>query len=261
MSVYPAALWRPVNYTGLHARQRRAAMLLHTNGGGAALFGWWSQIAASGQHIGAQYQVMWNGQVECYVDPDYVVYHAYDASEWAFGVETQDDGDNSRPWTPQQVASIAAIGRFHGVPPVRLGSANPGDGVGTHQDHIEWNHDSHDCAGSTRAAQVSQVLALMGNGAGPVFHPTPAPAGLTVDGNWGDATTRALQAALHVMVDGSYGPATKMALQRHLNVPADGVVGPFTIKALQRHVLVPADGVLGAMTIAALQRALNAHRF
>jgi hypothetical protein len=169
VNVYPGTDVRPVAYSGLHARKPYRAALLHTNGGGAQLFGWWSQIAASGKHVGAHYQVFNDGRSECYTDPSLVVYHAYAASEWAIGIETEDDGDNSRPWTPEQIRTIAEILHHHQVPARMLTSPDPGDGVGYHQQFPAWNQNGHDCVGAVRRAQIPQVLAALET----LYAPTP----------------------------------------------------------------------------------------
>jgi peptidoglycan hydrolase-like protein with peptidoglycan-binding domain len=98
---------------------------------------------------------------------------------------------------------------------------------------------------------------------GKVIDTRPVPSGpnLSVDGDFGPNTKRALQSALGVKVDGIFGPVSKRALQRKLGVAADGVVGPVTVKALQRKLDVSRDGKWGPITTRALQRALNAGTF
>lgn len=175
MSHYPGSTWRPVSYRGLHARQPRKAACLHTNGGGAQLFGWWSQIAAQGKHIGAQYQVFNDGSSECYTDPSLVLYHAYSASEWSIGIETEDDGNNSRPWTAAQIHTIAAICHFHEVPPQMLTGSGAGDGVGFHQQQPSWNQTGHDCPGAVRVRQIPLVLHALAA----LYKPTPTEVDVT----------------------------------------------------------------------------------
>lgn len=84
------------------------------------------------------------------------------------------------------------------------------------------------------------------------------PGRLTVDGDWGPATTKAMQKALGVTQDGEIGPATTRALQSKLGIPADGEWGPQTTRALQTWLGVTADGEIGTATTRALQTALNA---
>ena len=118
---------------------------------------------------------------------------------------------------------------------------------------------------------------------------TAAPAvavssGLSVDGWWGQATTRALQQVLGTPVDGVVssqsqawrsqnpglttgwewtsdprGSQVIQALQRTLGVEADGLIGPGTIRALQARMGTPQDGVLSEQSqcITALQQRLQ----
>lgn len=88
-----------------------------------------------------------------------------------------------------------------------------------------------------------------------------APGKLDVDGSFGPATIRKLQAALGVTVDGVWGPKSKRALQRKLGVTADSVIGPKTVKALQRKIGAGIDGAWGRATTKKLQIALNEGKF
>jgi peptidoglycan hydrolase-like protein with peptidoglycan-binding domain len=81
---------------------------------------------------------------------------------------------------------------------------------------------------------------------------------LTVDGDWGAATTSALQKVLGVTQDGQMGPVTIKALQKRLGVTQDGQMGPVTIKALQVAVGATVDGEIGPDTTSKLQTYLNA---
>lgn len=242
MTRLSTADWQPVPYSGLKDRAPYNAMLLHTNGGGGNLFGWWKQIADRGERLGAQYQVMKTGQVICYVDPSKVVYHAYDASEWAFGVETEDNGDPNTPWTPQQIQSMANIGFFHGVPPVMLSGSAPSNGVGYHQLQHDWNKNDHNCPGSVRVAQIPLVLSAMSKLAGrPLPSKIPACPGVTREGMMNSPVTRAYQSRLKnrgwsIDVDGDHGPATTRVIKGFQSEKRlgsiDGVGGPETWAAL-----------------------------
>lgn len=87
---------------------------------------------------------------------------------------------------------------------------------------------------------------------------------LVVDGSWGPATTRALQAYLSTnpkyktLVDGVFGRGTVRQLQRWLRVTVDGKFGVVTKTALQRVLHVKPDGNFGPVSVSALQRFLNA---
>lgn len=89
----------------------------------------------------------------------------------------------------------------------------------------------------------------------------PSASGLTVDGKWGKATTRALQKALGVKADGIRGRATVRAIQKRVGARQDGIMGKATIRGIQRRVGVRQDGNIGPATVKALQRALNAGTF
>ena len=114
---------------------------------------------------------------------------------------------------------------------------------------------------------------------------------LTVDGLWGNDTTKALQKALGTTVDGIVsnqyasskaknpglmassweweanpgrgGSAMVKALQRKLGVTADGYFGPKTIRALQRYLGTTQDGCVSkpSAMVKALQKRLNAGAF
>lgn len=157
------ATWRKVPYTDLHRRAASRAVILHTNGGGSgSLFGYFSGNArgdhgAANRHVGAQFQVMRDGKAEQYVDTDLVIYHAYGASEWAVGIETEDDGDPSKPWTPAQVQTIIAICRELKIPGQLL-KETPSDGVGWHEQYPSWNKTAHSCPGKVRERQIRDVI-------------------------------------------------------------------------------------------------------
>jgi murein DD-endopeptidase MepM/ murein hydrolase activator NlpD len=89
---------------------------------------------------------------------------------------------------------------------------------------------------------------------------TGAPA-VSVDGDFGPRTKRALQTVLGVTTDGDFGPASTKALQSFLGITTDGSWGPATTRALQGFLGVPADGSFGPQTVRALQASLNGGTF
>lgn len=166
------ATWRPVAYTGLHKRSPRRAVVLHTNGGGSgSMWGYFSGNArgdhgADNRHVGAQFQVMRTGLAEQYVDTELVIYHAYGASEWAIGIETEDDGNPAKPWTPEQIKTIIRICRENGVPGQLL-KETPSDGVGWHEQYPSWNKLAHSCPGKVREQQIREQIIPALNGLTP----------------------------------------------------------------------------------------------
>lgn len=160
------------------------------------------------------------------------------------------------------------------------------------------------CPGDAKIYQVESIFAraqeILG-GATPAPQPTPqptpepspAPSGpnLTVDGEWGPATTRALQAVFGTPADGiissqdvtwarqnpgclanswqwvtsrsAKGSQLIFALQGKIGAGQDGLAGPNTFKALQRYLGTPQDGVISLPSTAVkeLQRRLNAGSF
>jgi len=110
-------------------------------------------------------------------------------------------------------------------------------------------------------------------------------ANLTVDGKWGNSTTKALQKALGTPVDGiiskqprnsvsqslygntvqfgSGGSNVIVALQQKVGAGVDGKLGPGTVRALQKHLGTVVDGVLSrpSLVVKEMQRRLNAGTF
>lgn len=114
--------------------------------------------------------------------------------------------------------------------------------------------------------------------------------GITEDGWWGSATTKALQRHFGTTADGvvssqsryqknngvlnactlgwefvgnPVGSRVVIAMQRALGVGVDGIMGPGTVNALERHYGYKADGRLDgpSNTVKSMQHALNAGLF
>ena len=88
-------------------------------------------------------------------------------------------------------------------------------------------------------------------------------ANLAVDGNWGAATTAAVQKALGQPVTGEawINNSDATVLQQKLGVTADGLFGKGSNTALQTYLGVTADGVFGPNSVKALQTRLNEGTF
>ena len=133
-----------------------------------------------------------------------------------------------------------------------------------------------------RSGHTAIVVSTTNSAPQPQPAPAPSSPGLAVDGEWGPATTRALQKLLGTTVDGivsgqrsayrknwpscltsswRFGWSGKSpmiaALQRKLGISDDGIAGPATCKALQKRLGVAVDGVFGPNSVKALQKALN----
>ena len=109
-------------------------------------------------------------------------------------------------------------------------------------------------AAKNAAADAAQVDAAAKKLAGP---------GLAVDGNWGAATTKAVQAALgQPETDEAWiNNSDAKVLQQKLGVAADGLFGKGSNTALQNYLGVAADGVFGPNSVKALQERLNTGTF
>jgi len=90
-----------------------------------------------------------------------------------------------------------------------------------------------------------------------------AKANLPVDGQWGAATTAAVQAALGQPQTGEawINNSDATVLQQKLGVTADGLFGKGSNTALQKYLGVTADGIFGVESVKALQTRLNAGTF
>lgn len=223
------------------------------------------------------------GKVACIVDPDRRAWHAGSSkgNHESIGIECRPEA------TEGDYATVAALvadlrAEYGNLPlvPHRSWTSTACPGV--------WDLGKLD-----RLARGVSIPAIPAGGASvpapskPASRPTqkPSPGKLTVDGRWGQATTRALQKRLGVAQDGRAGTGTFKALQRLLGAPyvdgqisrqsykatelGNGIVpsawgytgrgskGSQTIVLLQKRLGVSADGVVGSGTVKALQRALN----
>lgn len=90
---------------------------------------------------------------------------------------------------------------------------------------------------------------------------TKPKANLTVDGELGPLTIKALQIYFGTPVDGVISRPSMLvkAIQKWLGVKVDGYLGPITISALQRYLGTPIDGVISkvSLMVKELQRRLN----
>lgn len=177
--------------------------------------------------------------------------------------------------------------------PLTLDTA--GNGVKSHlwvTQNLWGNHtdpygylSSHGVSKQQLAANIRTGLKENGYNPAPVPPSKPNTGALTIDGDWGAATTKALQRAYNTPVDGvvssqypwsnfkgrvygfgySYNPAGSQliaAIQRRLGVIPDGLLGAVTIRAMQRKLGTPADSIISknSRMVMAMQQALNSGR-
>ena len=162
MGVHPRAKFRPVSFVKrLDQRELRRAVIIHTNGGGtdhgSLLRFWNNRFADTGERVGAHFQVMWDGTIEQYADTDRLLNHAFAGSNFAVGIETQDDNDPNRPWTKAQIDAILDICNWLDVPKQQL-AEHGGHGIGWHRLHHSWNKHNHSCPGDVRLKQLKQSV-------------------------------------------------------------------------------------------------------
>ena len=172
VGVHPRAKFRPLSFVEqLDRRELRRAVIVHTNGGGTdrgSLLGFFNKkFAETGKRIGAHFQVMTDGTIEQYADTDLLINHAFAGSNFAVGIETQDDSDPNRPWTTAQIDAVLDICNWLEVPKQQL-AEHGGDGIGWHRLFDSWNKHKHSCPGDVRQQQLKvSVIPRLGLGLPP----------------------------------------------------------------------------------------------
>lgn len=286
------------HYTAGRAGQRINKVVLHHNDGNLSIRGCydvWQTRQAS-----AHYQVDANGRIGQLVHDKDTAWHAGNlaVNRTSIGIEHADISRNPYRISDATLENgahlTAAICRFYG-----LGRPQWMVNVFPHK-----AFSSTECPASIAGSQNAQYMAraqawydAMANGTSPApSQPaTPAqPAGLTVDGYWGEATTRRLQEVLGAPYkDGAIsrqnpkwrgncpgctsgwqwqlgrgGSQTISLIQQRIGATPDGFIGPDTINKLIAYFKADSgatllDGRLDAesITIKAMQRRLNAGRF
>jgi len=164
MARCPFANWNPVSYIGDLEKMSGApkAVFLHTNGGGPHLTSWFDQLfQKTHQRVGSTFQVFSDGSIDQLCDTEAVIYAQFGASRWAVSVETEDDGDAHKPWTPKQLAAIEKLLQWlhqeHSVPLRPMGNSND-SGIGYHQQFAAYNQSGHDCPGPVRVNQLLHTV-------------------------------------------------------------------------------------------------------
>jgi len=173
-------------------------------------------------------------------------------------------------------------GNFPALPDIRAGRKQRGGGM------YYSSSTGKVCPGGGKIQQIPGILDAINGGSTPPPQPLPPEGntgGLVVDGQWGRATTLALQALLGTEQDGVISHQYKMsgvnypglfaaqwdttqigsnlirAIQGVLGITADGLCGRDTISAIQARMGTQVDGVIStpySNMVAEMQRRLNA---
>lgn len=235
----------------------------------------------SGAGVCSHFYVRKDGTIEQYISTAFYSAADYQGNDATISVETQGgvhDAQNE-PWTPEQVAALAAIAVFvHAQYPQiplalavdsRIGASSKG--ISWHRLGIDGNFPAlpsilagrlqrgggmyysksfgKTCPGNAKIAQIPQILALALGVTVPVSVPTPTPAPVGNGGgvkNW--------------LQKGDTGPAVRN-LQALLNgrgyrLSVDGSFGPKTqaaVRSFQMATHLVIDGLAGPATMAALR--------
>jgi peptidoglycan hydrolase-like protein with peptidoglycan-binding domain len=243
MALCPFAVHELMPYNdNLPTREHANTLILHTNGGPTGPHGdLHDYFARKGNDVCSHFQVANDGTLYQYVDTDREAYAQYAGNAYGVSVETEDDGNPSRPWTQAQINTIVKVARWLEVP-ARVSSDGNGGGVGWHSLYSDWNQSSHNCPGSERTSQIHSAVLPALDSPEPHPHPTPAPTPpwyrrvLSVQNpELTGSDVKVVQDKVRAYADGVYGPKTKAnveAYQRAHHITVDGVVGPATAKVM-----------------------------
>jgi hypothetical protein len=318
MAIYPGANVRLINTSYLSGKSIAVynRVNLHVAAGNGSLFNFFNASGRASSH----FWVAYGGGVEQYVDTKLQAEADLDGNDATISIETEGGtGPNADtdPWTPQQIDALVALSRWimdtHGIPKKLAENSFSGNdsskGLSWHRLGIDGNFPALPdiragrkqrgggmkyssstgklCPGGGKIQQIPGILAGITGGAVPI-PPTPTPeppaGGLVVDGQWGRATTLALQKLLGTEQDGvisnqwrvdgvnypglfaaewnktQIGSNLIRAMQGVLGIPQDGLCGRDTISAIQRYLGTQVDGVIStpySNMVAEMQRRLN----
>jgi hypothetical protein len=318
VAIYPGANVRLIDPAYLSGRHMAVynRVNLHVQAGTGSLFGFFNHSGRASSHFWVSY----GGTVEQYVDTDLQAEADLDGNDATVSIETEGGTGSTADvdgWTPAQldalVGLVAWITDVHAIPRKLADNSHSGSessrGLSWHRLGIDGNFpDLPDiragrlqrgggmyyssssgkvCPGGGKIAQIPSILDRVNGGAGtvpPVLPPEPPAGGLALDGQWGPATTRALQELMGTPVDGvishqwsqpgvndpglyaaqfdttQAGSTLIRAMQDVMGIESDGLCGRDTITALQRRMGTPVDGVIStphSLMVEEMQRRLN----
>jgi hypothetical protein len=318
MAIYPGANVRLIDTSYLSGRSMAVynRVNLHVQAGTGSLYGFFNQSGRASSHFWVSY----GGTVEQYVDTKLQAEADLDGNDATISIETEGGTGSTADvdgWTEAQLAAIAGIVRWamdtHGIPRKLADNAFSGNdsskGLSWHRLGIDGNFPALPdiragrkqrgggmyyssstgkvCPGGGKIQQIPGILDRVNGGAGttpPPLPPEGSTGGLVVDGQWGAATTRALQTLLGTTVDGvishqwrqdgvnypglfsaqwdktQTGSNLIRAIQGVLGIAQDGLCGRDTISAIQARMGTQVDGVIStpySNMVAEMQRRLN----
>lgn len=142
MARMPGARWRPIqrNYTG--RRTTKTRVILHTTASASAtsMHGWFSNPNAGAS---SHFHIDNAGNIEQYIDTDYISWANRDGNSDSVTIETQ--GAGHEPWTNAQIVAIVQIIQWartvhKGIPLRQMTSSHPSQkGIGWHRLGVNGN--------------------------------------------------------------------------------------------------------------------------
>lgn len=146
MSIYPKAIWKPINHNYTKTKTAKTRLILHTTASGKAtsVHEYFNKpTSRSSSH----FHIAFDGTVEQYVDTEYISWASGEGNHDSISIETQ--GYGTEAWSEQQVAAIIDIivwaNKTHQLPITQMDSSRAGTkGIGWHRLGVDgkWFPDS-----------------------------------------------------------------------------------------------------------------------
>lgn len=200
MTLYPGAIFRPVQNFSRNLMTAHLGVIMHVQDGNGSLYGWFNNASAQ---VSATWWIAKVGTVEQYVDADQTSWAQAAGNETYNSIEFE--GLPNEPLTLAQIQSAVLLylwGHTRYGWPLTLAEAPGEPGFGWHgMGGVAWgNHPS--CPGTLRAPQRATILTLATNALTPP--PPPVyPGGKMLTDCVGMAVHPSGQAYWEVQADGA----------------------------------------------------------